>query len=74
MKKEDGIQTDLFGQPVHILNAKEVYRMVKCGECGNTVKASEAKMHLSFGKKLNICNECLIRKGKTYKGKKKQKK
>lgn len=59
MRKEDGLQTDLFGQPVHILNTKEIYRMVKCGECGNTVKASQTKMHLSFGKRLNICNECL---------------
>jgi len=70
MKKEDGIQTDLFGQPIHILNIKEVYRMVKCGKCGNSVKSSQAKTHLSFGKALTVCGECLKKEGKTYKQKK----
>ncbi len=64
MKKEKGrgIQKDLYGNQVHILNSQYIYRMVKCGECGNTVKSSEAKLHLSFGKKLNICNKCLKEK------------
>jgi len=61
MKKENGIQTDLFGRPVHILNTQEVYRLAKCGRCGNTVKLSQVKIHLSFGKTLAICNECLKR-------------
>jgi hypothetical protein len=59
MKKNDGLQTDLFGQPVHILNAKEIYRMVRCGICGNSVKSSQAKTHLSYGKTLTICLDCL---------------
>lgn len=54
-----GSQRDLFGNNIHILNTKELYRMVKCGKCERTVKSSEARIHLSFGKKLNICNECL---------------
>lgn len=57
--KNNGIQTDLWGNPVHILNVAGIYRMVKCGKCGETVKSSQAKLHLSFGKSLNICNECL---------------
>ena len=57
--KNNGIQTDLYGNPVHILNVAGIYRMVKCGKCGETVKSSQAKLHLSFGKSLNICNECL---------------
>lgn len=59
MVRRDGLQKDLFGNPVHILNTKEVYRMVKCGKCGNTVKSSNAKTHLSFGKVLTICKQCL---------------
>jgi NAD-dependent SIR2 family protein deacetylase len=59
MTKNGGIQTDIYGNPVHILNATGIYRMVKCGKCGETVKSSQAKLHLSFGKSLNICNKCL---------------
>lgn len=59
MKKDTGLQTDLFGQPVHILNTKEIYRMVRCGRCGNSVKSSQAKTHLSYGKALTICKVCL---------------
>lgn len=55
----NGIQTDLWGNPVHILNAAGIYRMVKCGKCGRAVKSSQAKLHLSFGKSLNVCNECI---------------
>lgn len=58
MGKESTLQRNLFGDPVHILNSKEVYRMVKCGECGNTVKLSKSKTHLSFGKVLTICDNC----------------
>ncbi len=54
-----GSQRDLFGKDDHILNTKEVYRMVKCGKCGNTVKSSQAKTHLSYGKVLTICLDCL---------------
>lgn len=57
--KDAGIQTDIFGNQVHILVTKDVFRMVKCGRCGDTVKSSQAKMHLSFGNKLTICNNCL---------------
>lgn len=57
--KETGLQVNLFGEPVHILNTKEIYRMVKCGRCGETVKMSQAKTHLSYGKALTICNRCL---------------
>lgn len=57
--KNNGIQTDLWGNPVHILNVAGIYRMVKCGICDKTVKSSQAKLHLSFGKSLNICNGCL---------------
>ena len=60
--KNGGIQTDLYGNPVHILNVAGIYRMVKCGECGETVKSSQAKLHMSFGKSLNICNLCLEKK------------
>ena len=65
--KNGGIQTDIYGNPVHILNTAGIYRMVKCGECGETVKSSQAKLHLSFGKRLNICHGCLekIEKGKS---------
>lgn len=62
MKKEDGLQKDLFGQSVHILNTEKIYRMVKCGECGQSVKLSLAKIHLSYGKKLTICKNCLKKK------------
>lgn len=62
--KNVGIQTDIFGNQVHILNTQEVFRMVKCGRCGDTVKSSQAKMHLSFGKKLTICNNCLKELGR----------
>src|SRR3972149_8934209 len=57
--KNGGIQVDIYGNPVHMLNVKEIYRTVKCSECGETVKLSQARLHLSFGNKLNICNECL---------------
>ena len=70
MRKDDGLQTDLFGNPVHILNAQEVYRLVKCGKCGNTVKSSQAKTHLSYGKVLTICLDCLKKEGKFIKTKK----
>lgn len=70
--KETGIQTNLFGQPVHILNTQEIYRMVKCGRCGDTVKLSQAKTHLSYGKTLTICKDCLKKDGKFYQGKKKR--
>lgn len=60
-KKETGVQTNLFGETVHILNTKEIYRTVKCGRCGNTVKSSQSKTHLSYGKVLTVCNECLKR-------------
>lgn len=65
MKKEIGLQTDIFGSPVHMLNAKEVktYRMVRCGKCGKSVKSSQTKTHLSYGKVLTICKECLGEKG-----------
>lgn len=54
-----GSQKDLFGSEVHILNVKETFRLVKCGRCGNTVKSSQAKTHLSYGKVLTICSDCL---------------
>lgn len=57
--KKNSLQKDLFGQEVHILNVKKTYRMVKCGRCGDTVKSSNAKTHLSYGKVLTICNKCL---------------
>ncbi len=57
--KNGGIQTDIYGNPVHILNVAGIYRMVKCGECGETVKSSQAKLHLSFGKRVNVCNMCI---------------
>jgi hypothetical protein len=60
--KNGGIQTDIYGNPVHILNVAGIYRMVQCGECGEIVKSSQAKLHLSFGKSLNICKECLAKK------------
>lgn len=72
MKKETGLQTNLFGQPVHILNAKEIYRMIKCGRCGETVKSSQAKTHLSFGRTLTICVDCMKKEGKYFDGKKKR--
>lgn len=64
--KDTGLQVNLFGEPVHILNTKEIYRMVKCGECGKTVKMSQAKSHLSYGKVLTICKECLKKEGMVY--------
>ena len=57
--KQDGIQIDIYGNPVHVLNVKEMYRMVKCGNCGESVKSSQAKLHLSFGRRLTICKDCL---------------
>jgi hypothetical protein len=62
--KDNSIQTDIYGNPVHILNVEGIYRMVKCGECGEIVKSSQAKLHLSFGKSLNICKSCLEKKDK----------
>lgn len=59
MKICNGVQKDLFGNTVHILNTKNIYRMVKCGKCGNMVKMGQAKTHLSFGKTLTICKDCL---------------
>ena len=56
--KSNGVQTDIYGNPVH-LDAKEIFRMVKCGKCGESVKLSQARLHLSFGKSLNICKKCL---------------
>ena len=60
--KNSWIQTDIYGNPVHILNTSGIYRMVQCGECGETVKSSQAKLHLSFGKSLNMCKRCLEKK------------
>lgn len=60
--KHDGIQIDIYGNPVHVLNVKEMYRMVKCGNCGESVKSSQAKLHISFGNKLNLCKKCLEEK------------
>lgn len=57
--KHNGVQVDIYGNPVHVINAKEIFRMVKCGKCGETVKLSQAKLHLNFGKRLNICKKCL---------------
>jgi len=71
-KKETGLQTNLFGTHVHILNTKEIFRMVKCGVCENTVKLSQAKTHLSYGNTLTICKECLSKGPKFYKGKQKR--
>lgn len=59
IKKHDGVQIDIYGNPVHVLNVQGIYRMVKCGKCGETVKSSKAKLHLSYGTSLNICNKCL---------------
>ncbi len=56
---------------MHILNSKEIFRMVKCGRCGNTVKLSQAKTHLSYGNNLTICKECLSKNSKFHKGKQK---
>ncbi len=72
MKKETGIQKDLFGQTVHILNSKEIYRMVKCGRCGSSVKSSQAKTHLSYGNTLTICKGCLGKGEEFNNGKKKR--
>lgn len=57
--KHNGVQVDIYGNPVHMLNAKEIFRVVKCGKCGETVKSSQAKLHLSYGKSLSICKKCL---------------
>lgn len=54
-----GSQRDLFGNDVHMLNAKDIYREAKCGTCGHTVKLSRVKTHLSFGNKVSICLDCL---------------
>ncbi len=62
----------MFGQPVHILNSKEIYRTVKCGRCKRTVKSSQAKTHLSYGNTLTICKDCLSKDPKFYKGKQKR--
>ncbi len=59
MRKHDGMQVDIYGNPVHVLNVQEIYRMVKCGKCGETVKSSNAKLHISYGRSLNICKKCL---------------
>ena len=58
--KNGGVQRDIYGNQVHMLNVKEMYRMVKCGKCGETVKSSQAKLHISFGKRLSICKNCLM--------------
>lgn len=58
-RQSRGVQTDIYGNPVHVLNTKEIYRMAKCGKCGESVKLSQSKLHLSFGKKINICKKCL---------------
>ena len=70
MKTYKGIQKDLFGNTVHILNTKDMFRMVKCGKCGNTVKMSQAKTHLTYGKTLTVCNDCLKKEGRVYSEKK----
>lgn len=57
--KQDGIQIDIYGNPVHVLNVKDMYRMVKCGGCGESAKSSQTKLHLSFGNRLNLCKKCL---------------
>lgn len=59
MKKEHSVQTDIYGNTVNILNTQEVFRLVKCGRCKETVKSSQAKTHLSFGKALTLCNNCI---------------
>lgn len=46
--------------------------MVKCGRCGNTVKSSQTKTHLSYGNALTICKECLKKDERFYKGKQKR--
>lgn len=43
--------------------------MVKCGRCGDSVKMSQAKTHLSYGKTLTICKQCLSKDPKFFKGK-----
>ena len=58
--KNGGVQRDIYGNQVHMLNVKEMYRMVKCGKCGETVKLSQSKLHISFGKRLSICKNCLL--------------
>jgi hypothetical protein len=58
-RRHDGVQIDIYGNHVHMLNAKEIFRMVKCGKCGDTVKSSQARLHLSYGKSLNICKKCI---------------
>lgn len=58
-KKQSGIQVDIYGNPVHVPEGKVSFRMAKCGKCGETVKLSQTKMHLSYGRKLNICKRCL---------------
>ena len=58
-KKHGGIQVDIYGNPVHVPEGKTPFRMAKCGKCGETVKLSQTKMHLSYGRKLNICKRCL---------------
>ena len=52
---------------MHILNSQDIFRMVKCGRCGNTVKTSQAKTHLSYGNTLTICKECLSKDPKFHK-------
>lgn len=68
MKKDKGVQMDIYGNIVSILNAKEIYRTVKCGRCGQTVKSSRSKTHLSYGNTLTICKECLGKDPKFHKG------
>lgn len=57
--KDSGIQTDIFGNPVHILNAEKIFRMVRCGRCKQTFKSSQTRTHLSFGKALTLCKGCI---------------
>ena len=59
-------------EPFKGLSQREIYRMVKCGRCGNTVKSSQAKTHLSYGNVLTICKECLEKGEKFYNGKKRR--
>ena len=59
VKKPSGVQLDIYGKPAHALDSEGVYRMVKCGKCGETVKSSNTKLHLSFGRSLNLCKRCL---------------
>lgn len=57
--KHGGVQVDIYGNPVQIPEGQTMFRMAKCGHCGETVKLSQTKLHLSYGKRLNICKRCL---------------